>query len=76
MPKVWMISSGIPQFRQSDGSYKVVAKASDHENVDGRYEAQIFYYDAQGQRKFVQKSFAEYSTGKPNVPDRQIFQLM
>ena len=24
--------------RQSDGSYKVVAKASDHENVDGRYE--------------------------------------
>ena len=54
--------------RQSDGSYKVVAKAIDHENVDGRYEAQIFYYDAQGQRKFVQKSFAEYSTGKPNVP--------
>ena len=54
--------------RQSDGSYKVVAKASDHENVDGRYEAQIFYYDAQGQRQFVQKAFAEYSTGKPNVP--------
>ena len=54
--------------RQSDGSYKVVAKAIDHENVDGRYEAQIFYYDAQGQRKFVQKSFAEYSTRKPNVP--------
>ena len=54
--------------RQLDGSYKVVAKASDHENVDGRYEAQIFYYDAQGQRKFVQKAFAEYSTGKPNVP--------
>ena len=46
--------------RQSDGSYKVVAKASDHENVDGRYEAQIFYYDAQGQRQFVQKAFAEY----------------
>ncbi|MCB6704898.1 GBS Bsp-like repeat-containing protein, partial [Streptococcus parasanguinis] len=23
--------------RQSDGSYKVVAKAIDHENVDGRY---------------------------------------
>ena len=54
--------------RQSDGSYKVVAKAIDHENVDGRYEAQIFYYDAQGQRKFVQKAFAEYSTSKPNVP--------
>ena len=54
--------------RQLDDSYKVVAKAIDHENVDGRYEAQIFYYDAQGQRQFVQKAFAEYSTGKPNVP--------
>ena len=51
--------------RQSDGSYKVVAKASDHENVDGRYEAQIFYYDAQGQRKFVQKAFAEYKKEQP-----------
>ena len=51
--------------RQSDGSYKVVAKASDHENVDGRYEAQIFYYDAQGQRQFVQKSFAEYKKEQP-----------
>ena len=51
--------------RQLDGSYKVVAKASDHENVDGRYEAQIFYYDAQGQRKFVQKAFAEYKKEQP-----------
>ena len=51
--------------RQSDGSYKVVAKASDHENVDGRYEAQIFYYDAQGQRQFVQKAFAEYKKEQP-----------
>ncbi|WP_342989295.1 GBS Bsp-like repeat-containing protein, partial [Streptococcus parasanguinis] len=37
----------------------------DHENVDGRYEAQIFYYDAQGQRQFVQKSFAEYKKEQP-----------
>ena len=51
--------------RQSDGSYKVVAKASNHENVDGRYEAQIFYYDAQGQRQFVQKAFAEYKIEQP-----------
>ena len=51
--------------RQLDGSYKVVAKASDHENVDGRYEAQIFYYDAQGQRQFVQKAFAEYKKEQP-----------
>ena len=51
--------------RQLDGSYKIVAKASDHENVDGRYEAQIFYYDAQGQRQFVQKAFAEYKKEQP-----------
>ena len=51
--------------RQSDGSYKVVAKAIDHENVDGRYEAQIFYYDAQRQRQFVQKAFAEYKKEQP-----------
>ena len=32
--------------RQADGSYTVTAKASDHENADGKYEAQVFYVDA------------------------------
>ena len=41
--------------RQADGSYTVTAKASDHENADGQYEAQVFYVDAQGQNKFVKK---------------------
>ena len=41
--------------RQADGSYTVTAKASDHENADGKYEAQVFYVDAQGQNKFVKK---------------------
>ena len=46
--------------RQADGSYTVTAKASDHENADGKYEAQVFYVDAQGQNKFVKKGFIDY----------------
>ena len=51
--------------RQADGSYTVTAKASDHENADGKYEAQVFYVDAQGQNKFVKKAFIEYTATKP-----------
>ena len=46
--------------RQADGSYTVTAKASDHENADGQYEAQVFYVDAQGQNKFVKKAFIDF----------------
>ena len=46
--------------RQADGSYTVTAKASDHGNADGQYEAQVFYVDAQGQNKFVKKAFIDY----------------
>ena len=41
--------------RQADGSYTVTAKASDHENADGKYEAQVFYVDAKGKNKFVKR---------------------
>ena len=51
--------------RQADGSYTVTAKASDHENADGKYEAQVFYVDAQGQNKFVKKAFIDYTAAKP-----------
>ncbi|MEB3520319.1 GBS Bsp-like repeat-containing protein [Streptococcus sp. S2(2023)] len=51
--------------RQADGSYTVTAKASDHENADGKYEAQVFYVDAQGQNKFVKKAFIDYTAKKP-----------
>ena len=46
--------------RQADGSYTVTAKASDHENADGQYEAQVFYVDAKGQNKFVKKAFIDF----------------
>ena len=51
--------------RQADGSYTVTAKANDHENADGKYEAQVFYVDAQGQNKFVKKAFIDYTATKP-----------
>ncbi|MFS9183426.1 GBS Bsp-like repeat-containing protein [Streptococcus parasanguinis] len=51
--------------RQADGSYTVTAKASDHENADGKYEGQVFYVDAQGQNKFVKKAFIDYTATKP-----------
>ena len=50
--------------RQADGSYTVTAKASNHENADGKYEAQVFYVDAQGQNKFVKKAFIDYTATK------------
>ena len=53
--------------RQSDGSYTVTAKASDHENADGKYEAQVFYVDAQGKNKFVKKAFIDYTATKPSA---------
>ena len=53
--------------RQADGSYTVTAKASDHENADGKYEAQVFYVDADGQNKFVKKAFIDYTASKPSV---------
>jgi len=53
--------------RQADGSYTVTAKASDHENADGKYEAQVFYVDANGQNKFVKKAFIDYTASKPSA---------
>ena len=53
--------------RQADGSYTVTAKASAHENADGKYEAQVFYSDAQGQNKFVKKAFVDYTAPKPSA---------
>ena len=53
--------------RQADGSYSVTAKASDHENADGKYEAQVFYVDAQSKNKFVKKAFIDYTASKPSA---------
>ena len=53
--------------RQADGSYTVTAKASDHENADGKYEAQVFYVDTKGQNKFVKKAFIDYTASKPSA---------
>ena len=41
--------------RQADGSYTVTVKASDHENANGRYEAQVFYIDAEVKNALFKK---------------------
>ena len=51
--------------QQQDGSYSVTVKASDHENIDGTYEAQLFYLDAKGNKEFVTKSMVEYHKLRP-----------
>ncbi|OFQ81106.1 GBS Bsp-like repeat-containing protein [Streptococcus sp. HMSC065C01] len=69
----WSHANGIKDIiwytptRQADGSYTVTAKASDHENADGQYEAQVFYVDAKGQNKFVKKAFIDYTAPKPSA---------
>ena len=69
----WSHANGIKDIiwytptRQADGSYTVTAKASDHENADGKYEAQVFYVDANGQNKFVKKAFIDYTAPKPSA---------
>ena len=69
----WSHANGIKDIiwytptRQADGSYTVTAKASDHENADGKYEAQVFYVDAKGQNKFVKKAFIDYTAPKPSA---------
>ena len=69
----WSHSNGMKDIiwytpnRQADGSYTVTAKASDHENADGKYEAQVFYVDAKGQNKFVKKAFIDYTAPKPSA---------
>ena len=71
----WSHSNGMKDIvwytptRQSDGSYTVTAKASDHENADGKYEAQVFYVDSQGQNKFVKKAFIDYTATNPVTAD-------
>ena len=47
----------------------VTVKASDHENANGRYEAQVFYIDAKGQKNVLfKKAFSDHSHGQPTVP--------
>lgn len=71
----WSHSNGMKDIvwytptRQADGSYTVTAKASDHENADGKYEAQVFYVDSQGQNKFVKKTFIDYTATNPVTAD-------
>ena len=56
--------------RQSNGTYKVTVKTSDHKNSVGKYEAQVFYVDSNNNKKFVSKTFTDIpssTTGKLSI---------
>ena len=56
--------------RQSNGTYKVTVKTSDHKNSVGKYEAQVFYVDSNNNKKFVSKTFTDIPsspTGKLSI---------
>ncbi len=57
------LSGTLPTRQADDFLYTVTAKI-DHENADGKYEAQVFYVDAQSQAKFVKKAFTDYTATK------------
>ena len=55
LPMGWKISTGTNLTRRLWWLIYCKYKASDHENADGQYEAQVFYVDAKGQNKFARR---------------------
>ena len=45
--------------RQSDGSYRVTIKASDHKNEDGKYNVHVHYVDQNNQRNYITETTTE-----------------
>ena len=45
--------------RQSDGSYRVTIKASDHKNEDGKYNVHVYYVDQNNQRNYITETTTE-----------------
>ena len=45
--------------RQSDGSYRVTIKASDHKNEDGKYNIHVYYVDQNNQRSYITETTIE-----------------
>ena len=44
---------------QSDGSYRVTIKASDHKNEDGKYNVHVYYVDQNNQRNYITETTTE-----------------
>ena len=50
--------------RQSDGSYRVTIKASDHKNEDGKYNVHVYYVDQNNQRNYITETTTEVSQAR------------
>ena len=51
--------------RQSDGSYRVTIKASDHKNSLGNYRADVYIVDNANQRHYVTETIVDVKHNKP-----------
>ena len=51
---------------QSDGSYRVTIKASDHKNEDGKYNVHVYYVDQNNQRSYITETTTEVRHVKPS----------
>lgn len=51
--------------RQSDGSYRVTIKASDHKNSLGNYRADVYIVDNTNQRHYVTETIVDVKHNKP-----------
>ena len=51
--------------RQSDGSYRVTIKASDHKNSLGNYRADLYIVDNANQRHYVTETIVDVKHNKP-----------
>ena len=51
--------------RQSDGSYRVTIKASDHKNSLGKYRADVYIVDNANQRHYVTETIVDVKHNKP-----------
>ena len=52
--------------RQNDGSYKVTIKASDHKHSTGKYRADVYLVDKDGNRQYLTETVVDVNETKPS----------
>ena len=51
--------------RQSDGSYRVTIKATDHKNSTGKYNVHVYYVGNDNQRNYITETTTEVRQSRP-----------
>ena len=52
--------------KQADGSYRVTIKASDHKHSTGKYRADVYLVDKDGNRQYLTETVVEVNETKPS----------